>query len=186
MISLTLVTNSLNKVAEIERILCIKIEHQSLDLPEIQAVELEDVVAYKAKYAYEALEGKPVMIEDTGLFIEAWNGLPGALVKWFVQSVGVAGICKMMHEFPNRSAWAETIVATYDGQLHVFKGKVKGRIAFAPAGEGGFGWDEVFIPNGTSRTFADMSPDEKDKYSMRRLALEAMMAHYSNDDVSQT
>jgi len=179
MISFTFVTQSSNKTAEVERILDIKLKHRYLDLPEIQAVELEEVVAYKAQYAHEALGKKPVMIEDTGLFIEAWNGLPGALVKWFVERVGPVGICNMMHEFPNKNALAKTVVATYDGQIQIFTGKVEGRIALAPAGEGGFGWDKVFIPNGAVRTFAEMPPDEKDKYSMRRLAFKAMMAYYS-------
>ncbi|MBM4432846.1 MAG: non-canonical purine NTP pyrophosphatase, RdgB/HAM1 family [Chloroflexi bacterium] len=179
MTSFTFVTQSSNKIAEVERILGIKLEYCYLNLPEIQAVEVEEVIAHKVKYAYEALGKKPVMIEDTGLFIEAWNGLPGALTKWFVERLGATGICSMMHEFSNKNAWAKTIVATYDGQLRIFTGKVEGRIAPVPSGDGGFGWDKVFIPNGAVKTFAEMSPDEKDKYSMRRLALEATMTYYS-------
>jgi XTP/dITP diphosphohydrolase len=105
--------------------------------------------------------------------------LPGALIKWFVKRVNGEGMCKMMHEFPNRKAWAKTIVATYDGQLHIFTGEVEGSIAPVPMGERGFGWDGIFIPKGAIKTFAEMTPDEKDKHSMRRLAFEAMVACYS-------
>jgi inosine/xanthosine triphosphate pyrophosphatase family protein len=76
-ISFIFVTQSSNKIAEAERILGIKLQHSDLYLPEIQAVELEDVVTHKVKYAYEALGKKPVMIEDTGMVCRARlsNGL---------------------------------------------------------------------------------------------------------------
>ena len=175
----TFVTQSLDKVDEAKRILGIELQHYDLDLPEIQAVEIEKVVVHKVKFASEALGRIPVMVEDTGLFIEAWNGLPGALIKWFLKSVGNVGICSMMHDFPNRRAWAKTVVATYDGDLNTFTGETRGQIAFAPMGENGFGWDKIFIPDGSNKTFGEMSPLEKDSYSMRRLAFEAMKHHLS-------
>src|SRR5213595_2444129 len=92
------VTGSLNKVNEAERLLRVQLEHRNIDLPEIQSVDIEEIITKKAMFAYGVLGGQPVMVEDTGLFIEAWNGLPGALVKWFIERVGVLGICKMMHE----------------------------------------------------------------------------------------
>ncbi len=179
MMDITFVTQSLSKVVEAERILGVKLKHHSLDLPEIQAVDVEEVITHKAKYAYETLGEKPVMVEDTGLFIEAWNGLPGALIKWFVKYVGNAGICKMLNGYATRQASATTVVAIYDGQIQLFTGKVQGQIASAPTGDEGFGWDKIFIPDGAIKTFAEMTPGEKDRYSMRRLAFEAMLAHYS-------
>jgi non-canonical purine NTP pyrophosphatase (RdgB/HAM1 family) len=173
------VTRSPEKRAEVERILDSKLRSQSIDLPEIQAIEVEKVVGFKARLAYEQLDKQPVMIEDTGLYFEAWDGLPGALIKWFIKHVGPDGICRMMETFPNRRAYAKTIVATYDGELHAFKGTVNGRIAKEPAGEHGFGWDMIFIPNEDEKTFAEMSLDEKNRYSMRRIALEEMRSFYS-------
>ncbi len=175
------VTQSSDKVVEAERILGIKLERYELELPEIQAIEVEEVVINKVKYAYDALGGRPVMVEDTGLYIEAWNGLPGALIKWFIKYVGNEGICCMMHEFSNKRALAKTVVATYDGKVQLFTGEVHGQLASVAMGEGGFGWDRIFIPNGTDRTFGEMSPDEKDKFSMRRLAFEAMASQYSGN-----
>jgi non-canonical purine NTP pyrophosphatase (RdgB/HAM1 family) len=174
----TFVTQSANKVAEAERILHVQLQHAMLDLPEVQAVNIEEVITEKARYAYEALGRQPIVVEDTGLFIEAWNGLPGALAKWFVQHVGDTGICTMLDGFASRRAWATTVVATYDDQIHLFTGKVQGRIALAPAGENGFGWDRIFIPDGVAKTFAEMTASEKDVYSMRSLAFEAMLAYH--------
>ena len=180
MIQFTFVTSSDKKVSEVERILHTKLAHRNLDLPEIQTVNIEDVVSYKAKYAYTLLHEKPVIIEDTGLYFEAWNGLPGALIKWFIERVGDTGICNMMHDFANKKAWAKTAVATYNGKLTVFEGEVRGRIAEIPLGDKGFGWDRLFIPDGSDKTFGQMLPHEKDKYSMRRMAFEKMISHYSS------
>jgi non-canonical purine NTP pyrophosphatase (RdgB/HAM1 family) len=117
------------------------------------------------------------LIEDTGLYIAAWDGLPGALVKWFVQRVGVQGICQMLQAFTDRRAWAESILAVHDGQLRTYRGRIEGSIAVEPAGDAGFGWDPIFIPLGAEKTFGEMAPAEKDQYSMRRLAFEAMAAN---------
>jgi non-canonical purine NTP pyrophosphatase (RdgB/HAM1 family) len=178
--SFIFVTQSTDKINEANRILGYELERVKMDLLEVQAVEVEDVVTQKVKFAYDALDKTPVMVEDTGLYIEAWNGLPGALIKWFIKRVGAHGVCNMLKEFPNRNAWAETIVATYDGNLKIYKGKVYGKIAVTPIGEGGFGWDSLFIPNGSYKTFAEMSGDEKDEYSMRRLAFKALADNQSS------
>lgn len=183
MITVTFVTHSRDKITEAERILGQKLEHHYVDLPEIQSVQVEDVVIFKAKKAYSEL-GKTVMIEDTGLYIEAWNGLPGALIKWFVENVGDQGICRMMKDYPNRRAWAKTVVATYDGRSEpmTFIGEVEGHIALTPVGKEGFGWDSIFQPNGATKTFGEMLPDEKDKYSMRKQALQRLLAHFTEHE----
>jgi non-canonical purine NTP pyrophosphatase (RdgB/HAM1 family) len=175
-IPFTLITGSEGKVAEFERILCSSVEHRELDLPELQAINVEDVAGNKVLKAYEFLK-RPVMVEDSGVFIKAWDGLPGALIKWFVRTVGEPGICRMMKDFHERDAYAKTAIATFDGvhEPKVFVGIVYGKIADQPAGNGGFGWDKVFIPNGAVKTFGEMSGNEKDQYSMRRKAIESLM-----------
>ena len=164
------VTSSQKKLVEAERILGRRLVQHDLDLPEIQALDLETVIAAKARLACDALGAVPIIVEDTGLFIECWNGLPGALIRWFLEAVGAAGICAMMEGFADRSARAQTIVAAYDGSLEMFAGEVRGQIARAPRGDQGFGWDTIFIPDGETRTFAEMSSEEKDRHSMRRKA----------------
>ena len=164
------VTSSRAKLAEAERILGRRLVQHELDLAEIQALDLETVVAAKAQLAYDALGRVPIIVEDTGLSIESWKGLPGALIRWFEDTVGSAGICSMMEGFADRRARAQTIVAAHDGSLELFSGEVRGQIALAPRGDRGFGWDTIFIPDGENRTFAEMTCEEKDRLSMRMKA----------------
>jgi non-canonical purine NTP pyrophosphatase (RdgB/HAM1 family) len=171
---LTFITSSANKLAEVERILGRKVVQASVPLEEIQAIDLEPVIRHKAQQAYAQL-GQPVLVEDTGLSFAAWNGLPGALVKWFLKSFGTEGMCRLLRGEPNREATAVTLFGYYDGrEYHVFSGTVAGVVPETPRGSQGFGWDAMFQPLGSDRTFAEMSPEEKDRFSMRRLALEQL------------
>jgi non-canonical purine NTP pyrophosphatase (RdgB/HAM1 family) len=171
---LTFVTSSANKLAEVERILGRRLAQASLPLEEIQAIELETVVRYKAHQAHARL-GQPVLVEDTGLAFTAWHGLPGALIKWFLVALGPKGICKLLRDETNRAATATTLFGYYNGsEYRVFAGTVSGIIPEAPRGTNGFGWDAIFQPLGSDRTFAEMTPEEKDQFSMRRLALEQL------------
>ena len=122
------------------------------------------------------------MVEDTGLFIRSLGGLPGALVKWFIATIGVSGICRILQGYPSRSAYAKTVVAIFDGETkpRLFRGTVYGRIALEPRGPGEFGWGKVFIPRGSEKTFGEMSSEEKDSYSMRRQALDRLRAYLTS------
>ncbi len=171
---LTFITSSANKLSEVERILGRPLTQASLPLEEIQAIDLEPVVRHKAHQAYDQL-GRPVLVEDTGLAFTAWNGLPGALIKWFLRALGPNGICKLLRDETNRAATATTLFAYYDGtDYHIFSGTVTGVVPEAPRGTNGFGWDAIFQPSSSERTFAEMTPEEKDCFSMRRLALEQL------------
>jgi non-canonical purine NTP pyrophosphatase (RdgB/HAM1 family) len=171
---LTFITGNANKIIEVERILGQPLAQESLALEEIQAIELEPVVRRKARQAY-ALLARPVLVEDTGLSFVAWNGLPGALIKWFLKSLGTAGICRLLQGETNRSATAMTLFAYCDSSdCRLFAGTVSGVIPAAPRGTGGFGWDAIFQPVGSEQTFAEMTPEEKDRFSMRRRALEQL------------
>ena len=176
MSDLIFVTGSNSKLKELERVLGRQIFQKDLDLPEIQSINVEQVVGEKALSAFEAVGHIPVIVEDTGLFINCWNGLPGALIRWFLETVGPHGICAMLDSFPDRSAYARTAVAKYDGSLKIYSGEVRGQIASSPRGNKGFGWDTIFIPEGETRTFAEMEPLEKDKFSMRRIAIEKLVS----------
>ncbi|MCS6927737.1 MAG: non-canonical purine NTP pyrophosphatase [Candidatus Binatia bacterium] len=173
---LTFVTSSPQKLAEVERLLGRSLQQVALPLDEIQAIALEPVIAHKARQAYGIL-GSPVLVEDTGLSFAAWNGLPGALIKWFLSALGTEGICKLLRDETNRVATATTLFAYYDGTTYqVFSGVVSGLVPQFPRGAAGFGWDAIFQPLGSVRTFAEMTPEEKDRFSMRRLALEQLRA----------
>ena len=172
-VMLTFISGNTNKVRECERLLGATLAYASLPLDEIQSIDPLPVVEHKARLAYAALN-RPVLVEDTGLAFAAWNGLPGALIKWFLGSVGTEGLCRLMRAETNRAATATTLLGYCDGEnLRTFAGTVQGSVPDQPRGTRGFGWDAIFQPEASDRTFAEMSAAEKDRFSMRRKALEA-------------
>lgn len=171
---LLFVTSNPGKVREIEALLGTPVEQLNLDLPEIQALDVAEVAQQKARTAFERA-GRPVMVEDTGLYIDALGGLPGALVRWFLATIGPGGICGLIPAGADRVARARTAVVYCAGDsVELFIGETPGVIVAAPAGEGGFGWDALFRPDGASGTFAEMDPAERARYSMRRQAVERL------------
>jgi non-canonical purine NTP pyrophosphatase (RdgB/HAM1 family) len=167
------VTGRPEKALEAER-LGYRLERLDCDLVEPQALDPAEVVEAKARDAWRLLS-RPVLVEDSGLSIDAWGGFPGALVKWLEKSAGVAAIARMLEAFPDRGATATCAIAYFDGERLVqASGACRGRIASAPRGSGGFGWDALFIPEGDQRTFAEMPGEEKDRVSHRRRAWEAL------------
>jgi len=167
-------TENENKLREVNEILGFELRQISVSLEEIQALKVEEVVCRKAEEAFKRT-GKVVLVEDTGLEIVKWNGLPGALIKWFLTTVGTEGILKMLSQEEDRGAIAKTAVGFFDGKRpHVFVGEVAGTIAKEARGKSGFGWDPIFIPASHQKSFAQMSAQEKNAVSMRRLAIEKM------------
>ena len=172
---LKFVTGNPHKVREASDILECSLDQVSgLSIDEIQASDIKKIVTHKAHQAFNALNC-PVLVEDSGLIFTAWNGLPGALVKWFEISVGCDGLLKMLEAYENREAFAECVVAVFDGQdMLLAEGKVKGKIAHDVRGINGFGWDVIFIPEHHEKTYAEMNSDEKNSISHRRMALEEL------------
>ncbi|HRW04322.1 MAG TPA: non-canonical purine NTP pyrophosphatase [Caldilineaceae bacterium] len=179
---LILATSSAQKAAQITALLGRPVQQQAIDLPEVQAIAVADVIEAKARVAY-ATVGRPVLVEDTGLMIHAWNGLPGALIRWFLESVGNEGICTMLANFPDRSATATTCIGFFDGeQCHTFVGETHGEIAPAPRGDQGFGWDAIFLPAGSTKTFGEIATTERTAISMRGKAVQALKAFLENHE----
>jgi non-canonical purine NTP pyrophosphatase (RdgB/HAM1 family) len=169
---LLFVSSNPGKVQEVATIVGAPVAQLDLDLPEIQALDVTEVARQKATTAFARAE-RPVVVEDTGLFIDALHGLPGALVRWFLATIGPAGICDLIPPRADRSARARTAVALCAGEtVELFVGETAGSIVQAPRGAGGFGWDAIFQPTGATSTFAQMDSVERAHYSMRRQALE--------------
>jgi len=169
------VTGNPNKVREAGEILGVALEQVNLpQLHEIQTHDLAEIIQDKTQQAYRAVNA-PVLVEDSGLVFSTWNGLPGALVKWFESTVGCEGMLKMLEPFDNREAIAQCYVGYHDGkEIKTAKGMVQGRVAEQLRGSNGFGWDTIFIPDGHDRTYAEMTPQEKNSISHRRKAFEAL------------
>ena len=172
-------TSNPDKAREAAEILGLELKSVALDFPEPQTLDVAEVAAAKAIAAREALSEPelPVLVEDSGLVIEAWNGLPGALTKWFLRSVGNEGLLRMLSAEENRSARAvcAVVVADVDGSVRAFVGEVRGSIASEPRGSGGFGWDPIFVPEGYAKTYAELGV-LKHRDSHRARALKAARA----------
>ena len=163
------VTGNHQKLKEFEEILGIKLNHSDLDLEEIQSINVEEVAEHKARQAY-ALLNEPILVEDTGLYFEDLNGLPGALIKHFVKKLSLEKICSLVGE--NRKARAVTCICYFDGEeIKIFVGETEGEVAREPRGTNGFGWDPIFIPEGYEKTFAELSDEEKTSKFMRKEAI---------------
>ena len=172
-----LVTGNPHKRREAERILGRRLEAVALDLPEIQSLDLEAVLRAKGEEAWRRL-GRPLVVEEAGLDLPALGGFPGPLVKWMIAAAGAAGLartalalgdaratarCALLHRFGPRAR--DAVVA---------HGEVSGRLVLPPRGDGGFGWDPVFVPDGHERTSAEMGGAEKDAVSHRGRAWRAL------------
>ncbi|MBF0237905.1 MAG: RdgB/HAM1 family non-canonical purine NTP pyrophosphatase [SAR324 cluster bacterium] len=164
------VTSNLNKLREMRELLGIPLENVALDLHEIQTTNLHELVRDKTQKAYSALQ-QPVLVEDTSLFFNAWNELPGVLIKWFEKNMGMQGLVQALSAFPDKSARAVCCLGySEDGEtMHVLEGTLEGTIV-PPRGSNGFGWDCIFQPAGETRTMAEMTAEEKHRVSMRHIA----------------
>jgi XTP/dITP diphosphohydrolase len=173
---IALITGNAGKAAEYAAMLGIDVNPAKAELTEVQSLDVAVVAARNVTDAYTQL-GEPVLVDDTGLTVHAWNGLPGALVAWFLDTVGAQGILAMAAGITDRNATVSTALgyATADG-VRVFQGTVSGSLAPEPRGTSGFGYDSIFIPDTDSsgRTYAQMTSEEKNKISHRRRAVEEM------------
>lgn len=166
-----LVTGNANKLEEWRRQLPsdIEIDSVDVDLPEIQSIDPEEIMADKAKRAYEAT-GNPVVVEDVSAGLEKLGGLPGPFVKFFIKKLG-DDVLYQLAGIEGEPATVSCSIAYYDGNdLVTVRGDVKG-IVVQSRGENGFGFDKTFIPEGHERTYAEMSGEEKDKVSHRSVAI---------------
>ena len=146
------------------------------ELPETRET-IEGNSLQKAETLYNILK-KKCFAEDTGLEIEALNGAPGVLTARFA-GTGCAAednwkkVLTLLKDFPNRKARFKTIITYFDnGAWQQFEGICPGSIAHAPKGNDGFGYDPVFIPDGSLQTFAEMDLTEKNTYSHRKKAFD--------------
>jgi len=135
------------------------------------------VVEHKARGAY-ALVKKPVLVEDVSLTFHALGRLPGPLAKFFLEELKPAGLCKILEPFSDRSATASIMYGYYDGhELHTFEAHVPGTIAPEPRTSDVSGWNtsnswnSVFIPDGHTKTYGQMSDEELKPISHRAKAI---------------
>lgn len=191
MLSLLFASNNRHKIEEVQElfgssfdIISLKEAGFDIDIPEPYDT-LEDNARQKARVVYD-LAGRDCFSEDTGLEIEALNGAPG------VRSARYAGdeksfernIAKVLDELggqKDRSARFRAVICLIlNGREFMFEGITNGEIISIPKGARGFGYDPIFVPNGETRTFAEMTMQEKSVYSHRARAMKQMVAFLQN------
>lgn len=164
------ITGSTNKFSEVKSILS-NVEQLDIDLPEIQEIDAKKIIENKLHEAKKYHDGE-FIVEDTSLYLDCLNGLPGPLIKWFLKTIGNQGLFQITQKLENSSAQAKTIIgySNSEGEINFFEGILTGKIV-SPVGENGFGWDNIFMPNDHEKTFAQMTIEEKNEISMRRNAV---------------
>lgn len=164
------ITGNKHKFAEVQAILP-QVEQLDIDLPEIQEIDAKEIIKAKLLEALKHQFGE-LIVEDTSLYFEALNGLPGPLIKWFRKTLGNQGLAELVAKYGNNRAQAKTLIgyARSTEEIYFFEGVLAGRIV-PPSGNSDFGWDPIFLPDGYDKTFAELSAEEKNQISMRRLAV---------------
>ncbi len=166
------------ELAELAKEFSIELEWVNVPKWEIQSEDLAEIAKFSAEIAFTIVKS-PVIVEDTGLFIDALNGFPGPYTSYARKTIGLEGILKLMQGVEDRRARFVTYLAYADSQgTRVFRGEVTGKIAEEIRGDKGFGFDPIFVPDGESRTFAEMDVSEKNKYSHRAMAFKEFAKFY--------
>lgn len=178
---LILVSSNPNKAIEAERILGMPLVRASIVLPEIQAADVKDITRYKLEVARTKGYGR-LVVEDVSLGFDELGNFPGPYVRWLLEAAGGKGLAAIAYALNNRSAKAECCVAYWDGSRgHVFCGECVGEVLVKPRGEEKFGWDPWFQPRGSNKTFAEMTPEEKDQLSHRGHAYRQLAEHLKSE-----
>jgi XTP/dITP diphosphohydrolase len=131
--------------------------HFPFEYRELRSDSLEEIARDAVAEAHRRCGGKPVFVEDSGLFIESLNGFPGTFSGWVHKKIGNNGILKLMAGVggAGRKAVFESRIAYHDGRtISVFAGSCRGSIAREAWGSSGFGYDPIFVPEGYPQTFA--------------------------------
>ena len=153
----TFVTGNQHKADKTSQLLGRELDHEKVDLDELQTIDIVELAEHKVKQAYAILQ-RPVIVDDYSLSFDALNGLPGPFIKFFISiDDGLEKLCRMLDPFENRRAGTACVIAFYDGQvMKVFEKYTHGDIVQHPIGDNGIHTDRIFTPDGYDQTRAQM------------------------------
>jgi len=176
-----LATGNPHKVEEIREALDgtgVSVEQAAVDIDEIQAPDVADVARRKVlDSAADLGADRPVIVDDTGLYVKALNGFPGSQASFFLETCGNKGLLTLMDGKEDRSASFRTCMAIYEpdkDEVTLLTGRCDGRITAEQRGDAGFGYDPVFQPDGHGTTFAE-DPEYKMDVSHRSKVIEKLV-----------
>ena len=185
---LVFATHNLNKVIEVQDMLSSHMQLVGLDQLgfnediDEDGLDLASNAQIKAMHIYGVF-GKNCFADDTGLEVDALNGLPGVYSARFAgeqksDKDNIDLLLSKMKNKSNRKAQFRTVIClVLDGEQHLFEGIIEGEITMEPRGSGGFGYDSIFIPKGFDITFAEMDAYTKNAISHRYLAFKKIVKH---------
>lgn len=175
------ITGNKNKFDEAQTILGGELEQLDIDLPEIQHIDAREVVKDKLQEALKHHDG-PLIVEDVSFEMKSLNGFPGPLVKWMIDAMGVGGLYKVADKMGNLVAYSIATIgyAKNKNEIYFFEGRLKGKLV-PNIGTSGFAFDRIFIPDGHTKRFSEMTSEEKNKISHRRLALDKLKEFLENE-----
>jgi len=155
---------------------------------EIQSESLNEIAKASVIDAFNRCH-LPVIVEDAGLFVDALKGFPGPYAAYTYKTISNPGLLKLMENVENRKATFRSAIAYYDGQseLVCFEGEAAGKIASDErwgTGKSGFGFDPIFEPSGSKKTFAEMALEEKNGFSHRANAIRKFAEWYKKTWIS--
>lgn len=187
MMELLFATNNVHKVQEVQaavtdsfQIISLKQAGIAVDIPEPHPT-LEENALEKSMTIYQ-LTGKSCFSEDTGLEVEALGGEPGVNSARYAgehrsDSENIHKLLQQLNGHHYRVARFRTVVSlVLAGESFSFEGICNGTIRRAPSGSAGFGYDPLFQPDGSDKTFAEMTIEEKGNYSHRKKAITKLVA----------
>ncbi|MDR0970120.1 MAG: RdgB/HAM1 family non-canonical purine NTP pyrophosphatase [Lentimicrobiaceae bacterium] len=190
MIEIVFATNNIHKLEEVRYLFKDKFKILSLsdigfynDIPET-ADTLVGNAMQKVQHVIDRFLVN-CFADDTGLEVRALNGAPGVFsARYAGESCSYeANVTKLLDTMKNiddrRAVFKTIIVLMFDGQLHIFTGKIEGEITREPRGTAGFGYDSIFQPNGYTETFAEMDPALKNTISHRAIAVQKLFKFLS-------
>jgi len=173
------VTCNKGKFKEFKQILepKIKVEQLEIDYPELRSDDPQEIAKLAAKQLSDKLN-KPIVVEDSGLFVKSLNGFPGTSSAYIHKRIGLKGIIKLMKGVKNRGAMYMSAVAYCEPKKPAtgFLGTEKGKIAKKIKGKYGFGHDPIFIPEGSKKTYGEMK-NYKEIKKFRRKAVLLLIKH---------
>ena len=171
------ITGNQHKADYLAKWLGMPIEHQKVDQDEIQSLDLQAVVEHKARQAYEIIK-RPVLVEDVSLSFTAMGRLPGTFIKWFMEELSLDGLCKLAQALDHQKAECAIMYALYDGRdMQFFEARQKGSVPAAPRGDGGFGWNPIFVPEGSELTYGEMDEATFKQWNIRAHAIAKLKAY---------
>ena len=149
-----------------------ELDHIKISYPEIQADTLDDTIIPGLRWLMERYD-RPVMIDDSGLFIDSLKGFPGVYSAYVFKTIGCDGVLRLMSGVGDRGARFECCIGFMmpGREPSISKGVAKGSISLEKAGTGGFGYDPIFVPEGYAKTYAQFEVSEKNKISHRGRAI---------------